>query len=149
MKYLGLVLLLPALLFAQMSEDRPSHPYIRYPYAHEGLLSYWFDGWNMDYKEVDVDEVMPFLLEDERSRSYARAGNVVGWTGAIMAIASPILFCSSFAFMDRVPNEGYRYSKTSQGIAISSGVMFVVGLILSRPVKNYLLNNAAVQYNKD
>ena len=30
-----------------------NHPYIRYPYANEGLLSYWFDGWNLDHKEVD------------------------------------------------------------------------------------------------
>ncbi|MCQ2107638.1 MAG: hypothetical protein MJZ05_02625 [Fibrobacter sp.] len=159
MKYLGLLFLLPTLLLAQVNRDgiqeigaaadsvdvTDDHPYIRYPYANEGLLSYWFDGWSLNHKEVDGGEILPYLLENEKSRSYARAANVVGWTGTAMVIVSPLAFFSSLAFLDF--ENGGKSTPTSRGMIISSGVMLVVGFIMARSGRNFLLSKAVDRYN--
>ena len=159
MKYLGLLFLLPTLLLAQVNRDCvqeveaaadsvdviDDHPYIRYPYANEGLLSYWFDGWNLDHKEVDGGEILPYLLENEKSRFYARAANVVGWTGVAMVSASPVVFFSSLAFLDF--ENGGKSTPTSKGMIISSGAMLVAGIITGRLGRNFLLSIAVDRYN--
>lgn len=176
MKFLLLILLLPGLLFAELygyhpredldDEDADSVAYRTSTVAYETpaedsvdmvrthpTISYSYipgicEWWELDYSKSDDAKAMPYLLNDKNSRSYARAGRAVGWTGTGLIIASFPVLLSNFAFWNYSnPEKGDKATATSKGVVISGVVMFVTGYALTMFVSKVLMSSATDRYN--